>query len=179
MDFLYSFWTVWLFPLEIAPSATARIVNLLPLGTLVDCFLITLSISYGISGIRNNICPACYTCIQSQKSHLMSYNFNNKYTAMGSWLYGSGLYIVLQYPQHSLGNQMSYLFPLQIIINGLFGSVTILRPPLPLKDSLFLCAITTKNDKAVEIKLVIILLHRCYFIQTILIRVTHILKRAS
>ena len=42
-----------------------------------------------------------------------------------------------------------------------------------------MCSITTKNHKTVKIELVIVLLHGCNLIQTILIRVTHILEWTS
>ena len=47
------------------------------------------------------------------------------------------------------------------------------------KIGCLLCAVSTQNDKAVQVQFVIGLFHCFYFIQTVFIRYTHLFERLS
>ena len=126
MDFLYSFLDSLAFSLEIAPSATARIVNLLPLWARLLIASITLSISYGISGIRIISAPPAIPAFRVRNPTLcpITSTINTRpWEAAVVWIWSihcvaisTALWKpnVISVPHRSL--------------SMVFGSVTILRP---------------------------------------------------
>ena len=134
---------------------------------------------YIIGDLRDqyDIGAARHTGIKSQISHLVSHYLHDKDPAMGCC---SGMYAVYGSSGHihrALETKGHVGSP-QIIVNGL-GQGHHIKALCTQEVRGFMGAVSSQDHQAVELKLIIILLHGLHFIHAVLIRILDRLKRSS
>ena len=124
---------------------------------------------------QDDVRTACHSGIQSQPSHLMPHDFHDEYSAVGSCCgmdavdgIRSNIYCALETEGH--------ISTPQVIVDGL-GQGHDIQSFLAQQVRSLVGAVTTENYKAVQLQLVIVLLHGFHFVQPVGIRILDRLER--
>ena len=126
-------------------------------------------------GNQNDIRAAGHACIQGKPSYLMSHHFHDKYSAVGSRC-GVDAVDGIRCNIHCTLETEGHIGAPQVIINGL-GQCYDIQAFLAQQVCGLVGAVTTENYKAVQLQLVIVLLHGFHFVQPVGIRILDRLER--
>ncbi len=135
-----------------------------PVLDLVDHLLDVI----GNLGNQDNVGAAGHTGIQGQPSYLVAHNFHNEDSAVGS---RRGVDVVngIRGNVYSALEAEGHVCSPQVIVNGL-GQGDDIQPFLAQQVGGLMSAVAAQNDQAVQLQLVIILLHCLYLVQPVLVR---------
>ena len=141
-----------------------------PLGTFVNGLHNLFDIIRNLRD-QDNIRPARHTRVQRQIADLMAHNLHNKYPAVGS---RCGMYAIdaVCCDIHRTLKTKRHIRTPKVIINSLRQRHDI-QAFLTQHICCLMGTVTTQDHKAVQTKLIVILLHSLNLVQTVLIRLSH------
>ena len=132
-----------------------------------------------IRDLRNqhDIRSACDARMECQPSYLMSHDLNDEYPVVGCCC-GMDAVDALRRNVHGALKAKRHICSPDIIVDRL-GKMNDIQTLLAQKIRRFLGSVAAQNDQAVQIQLLIGLLHGLHLVQAVLVRRPHILKRLS
>src|SRR5699024_6882402 len=119
----------------------------------------------GDLGDQDDVRSACQSRMESKASHLMSHDFHDKYTYVGSCR-GMDTVNGVRRDVHRALETERHIRTVDIIINGL-GKMDDVQPLFSQKIGCLLGSVSSQDHKAVEAEFIICLLHGLHLVQTL------------
>ena len=141
-----------------------------------DCFCHNLDIIWDLRN-QDNIRSSCNSCMKRHPANFVTHHLDNEDSAVGCSSCMNTVDGICRNVYRTLESERHIRSP-QIIIDRLWKCNDI-QPFLPQKIRRLMRPVSSKDHKAIQVQLMVSVLHRFHFIQSLLIRNPHEFKWLS